>query len=350
MTIKKDYLIVKHNVLNEIRSNSMSLQELRFFSIYLAKINARDASTRVMRFLLSDFQRIMDYGKLNIAQLQHTIDSLLCKVVGVKLENGGFMRFQLFKSGIFSQDDAGNWYIEIDAHDEALPLMFEFKEHYFTYELWNALRLKSANQLRMYEILKQYEHIGERVIAIDELKILLGIELTEYPRYDNFKIRVLEGCKEALTEYTDIKFTYEPTGKKGKGGKIVFLKFAIVYNDNHVDRLSLAEFIDGHGGVNQNDTGLINAGFENERLDFMADACDREFNEAEIQVLYNLIVKIIPPNTGDNWQLDAYGYLKSHYDELKLRATRMKIKSRFGYLKKIIEADLKKNICLNSFG
>lgn len=341
MAIKKDYLIEKRNVLNEIRSNGMSLQELRFFSIYLAKINARDASTRVVRFLLSDFQRIMDYGKLNIAQLQHTIDSLLCKVVGVRLENGGFMRFQLFKSGTFSQDEAGNWYIEIDAHDEALPLMFEFKEHYFTYELWNALRLKSANQLRMYEILKQYEHVGERVIAIDELKALLGINPTEYPRYDNFKTRVLDSCKEALAEYTDIKFTYEPVGKKGKGGKIIFLKFTISRNGNHVDHLSLAEFIDGYVEVKQDGAGLMGTGFENKQLDFMADACDREFNEAEMQVLYNFIVKIMPPSAGGNWQLDAYGYLKSYYDELKLQAARMKITHRFGYLKKIIEADLK---------
>ena len=47
-------------------------------------------------------------------------------------------------------------FYEIDAHDRALPLMFDFKNKYFKYELWNALRLKSPNQVRMYEILKQW--------------------------------------------------------------------------------------------------------------------------------------------------------------------------------------------------
>jgi plasmid replication initiation protein len=262
----------------------MSLQELRFFSIYLAKINARDTSTRVVRFSLSDFQRIMEYQRLNRAQLQQTIDSLLSKVVGVKLENGGFRRFQLFKSGEFSQDETGGWYIEIDAHDESLPLMFEFKERYFTYELWNALRLKGTNQLRMYEILKQYEQVGERVVTLEELKALLGMGPSGYPRYMNFKRRVLESCKEALEEYTDIKFAYEPAEKNGK--KIIALKFFITKNEKHFNQLSLDEFIGQQKPIEptHQEARLPPTGeFENERLDFLADACDREFTEAEVQ-------------------------------------------------------------------
>lgn len=39
----------------------------------------------------------------------------------------------------------------------------------------------------MYEILKQYEYIGERIISLDGLKELLGIDISEYPRYNNFR-------------------------------------------------------------------------------------------------------------------------------------------------------------------
>ena len=75
----------------------------------------------------------------------------------------------------------------------------------------------------------------------------------------------------------------------------------------------------------------------------LAEACDNEFKPAEIQVLYNLIVKIVPHNPNKNRQLEMYDYLKSKYDELKLRASQKDIKRRFGYIKKIIEVDLKKN-------
>ena len=145
-------IIEKRNVLNEIRANNLSLQELRFFSIYLSKINPRDEKTRIVKFPLADFQKIMGLGRMNIPNFKAAVDGLLTKVVHVPDENGGFEAFQLFKKCKVNKDDFGEWYVSIDAHDDALPLMFDFKERYFKYELWNALRLKSPNQIRMYEI------------------------------------------------------------------------------------------------------------------------------------------------------------------------------------------------------
>ena len=69
-------------------------------------------------------------------------NGLLSKVVNVPNERGGYNGFQLFKDCTVDIDDKAEWYIEIDAHDKALPLMFEFKDKYFSYQLWNALRLK----------------------------------------------------------------------------------------------------------------------------------------------------------------------------------------------------------------
>jgi len=344
VAIKKIYLIEKQNVLNEIRANGMTLQELRFFSIYLAKINARDISTRVVGFRISDFQKIMDMNKLNMTQLQNTTDSLLCKIVKIPYDDGGYKAFQLFKQCRVYKGENSEWFVEIDAHDEALPLMFEFKDRYFTYELWNALRLKSSNQLRMYELLKQYETLGERIITICELKELLGFNESEHPRYNNFKVCVLDGCQEALETYTDIKFTYEPIRKKGKGGKITAIRFTILRNDNYADPLSLSDFIDiQRAQTVPADDNVTVSEFARERADFLAAACNHEFSETEIQILYNLLVEILPHKVGSSahdFQLRAFHHLKHRYDELNWRAERTDIKNRFGYLKKLLEADV----------
>ena len=240
--IKGTEIVEKRNILNEVRRTSMSLQELRFFSIYLAKINARDIKTRLVRFNLADFQKIMGFGKMNIAQIQESTNSLLTKVVNIPNENGGYTGFTLFKKCTLDKDKYGEWFIEIDANDIALPLMFNFKSHYFTYELWNALQLKSANQIRLYELLKQYEYIGKREIAVSELRELLGISKTEYQRLESFKTRVLNSCQKALSENTDICFTYE-RGKVGERGKWLTIVFHIRKNENYIDRLSLKDFI-----------------------------------------------------------------------------------------------------------
>ena len=130
------------------------------------------------------------------------------------------------------------WFVSIDCHDEVLTYMFDFKKYYFKYQLCNGLRLATVNQIRIYEILKQYEKAGAREIRLTDLKAFLGISEDEYPRWERFQVRVLDSCQKALSENTDIKFTYEPI-KKGRGGKITAIKFTMEKNDNYVDQLPM---------------------------------------------------------------------------------------------------------------
>lgn len=349
-TLRKNYLVKKRNVLNEIRANSMTLQELRFFSIYLSKINARDTSTRVVRFTLSDFHAIMELdSRIKIDYMKRVTDSLLCKVVNVPTERGGYEAFQLFKECRVDTDEKGEWYVEIDAHDKALPLMFEFQARFFSYQLWNALRLRSSNQLRMYEILKQYEKIGTRVLGIDELKELLGVAKNEYSRFGDFRKWVLDACQQALKENTDIKFTYEPHGKKGKGGKILCLKFIIERNTEYVDQLTLFEFIeerkqeiDGVQDVwdEQDEAAGDDDGSSvyREKIEFLAEACNNEFSYNEVVVLFNEMRSKLPYSLIRE-DIQCYDYLMDKYREMIMRNERNKIKHRFGYLRSIIGKD-----------
>jgi hypothetical protein len=48
-SIRDTDLIERRNILNQLHPNKMGLQELRFFAIYLSKINARDVTTRFVR-------------------------------------------------------------------------------------------------------------------------------------------------------------------------------------------------------------------------------------------------------------------------------------------------------------
>ena len=348
-TIQKNYLVTKRNQLNEMRPMDMTLQELRFFSIYLSRINPKDEKTRSVRFSLDDFQNIMELGRLNMAHLRRVIDGLLQRIVGTPDENGtGEIRFQLFKVCRISEDqNSREWYIEIDAHDLALPFMFDFKGHYFRYELWNALRLKSKNQLRMYEILKQYETIGSRVISVKELREQLGIAKDEYLRFGDFKHRVLDSCQHALAEYTDISYKYEPYGKKGPGGKILQLKFIITKNKSYVDPLHLHKFID-ISKINSNETdlddvdenGIVrstgNSILYEERILHLMSACDNEFSREEVILLYDIMAKSTPHLHTDKW--DSYHFLRRKYRELDMRSRTSGVGHRFGYMKTLVKA------------
>lgn len=332
-------VVQKRHVLNQLRSNNMTLQELRFFSIYLSKINKEDTSTRVVRFPLDDFRRIMGLSAgENIYNFKYTVRHILQQIVEVPNENGkGYSAVQLFKKAKIEKDEHDEWYVEFDAHDDALPLMFEFKNKFFDYELWNALRLKSTNQVRMYEILKQYEKISKRVLPVTELRELLGIGKNEYSGrtgWSDFKKYVLDSCQKALKENTDICYTYE-RGKTGAGGKWLTIIFHIKKNENYKDPLTLEEFIDRQPKP---------ASFESEtapEFDYDSDLSvllDRvfkgDFSSDDIQELHDLICKAVPDNDNKarvQYFLERYSKMESYYPNKK---------GRLNYLKTIIENEI----------
>ena len=232
-------IIEKRNLLNEVRGMNMNILEMRLFTLYLAKINARDPESRCVRFPLDAFKRILglDNKHLSTVEIQDHTNRLLQNVVNVPNKRGGYVGYTLFSACVVDQDRAGEWYVEMCANERALHLFFDFKREYFTYQLWNALRLSSVNQVRMYEILKQYEKIGKRQILLTDLKELIGIDKSAYPRFESFKARVLEPCKKVLAERTDISFKYEPIRH---GHKITEILFTIHHN-TPLGQMTLAE-------------------------------------------------------------------------------------------------------------
>lgn len=346
--IKENYIVKKRNVLNELRANNLTLQQLRFFSIYLSKIDSENIESRKVKFSIMDFQTIMDMKKIKIEYMKDVTNGLLSKIVNVPNERGGYSGFQLFKKCIVDTDENG-WFIEIDAHDDALPLMFEFKNKYFTYRLWNALQLKSSNQIRMYEILKQYEKIGYRIVSLEELRGLLGIEKNEYKVYKDFRRRVLDSCQQALEENTDIKFTYEPYGSKGPGGKVISLKFTIESNGKHKDPLLLEDFIEKYNleTIEEKNTD------ENDFISFLQEACCKngseksEFSRAEMEEILSALVKVpkslLPENPmTDKLELRRFDYLKEKYIRMNRISEKEEIKSKVSYIIAMIKKDFEK--------
>ena len=338
--IKANNLVEKQNILNEVKNVYLTLQEARLFAIYLSKINSRDMTTRVVKFKLFDFLTVLSIEKINISRLMEATNKLLSIIINLPNDKGGYNAFQLFKTCKVYKEYSNEWYIEIDAHDEALALMFDFKTRYFTYQVDNVLRLNSSNQMRMYEILKQYEYLGERILSVAELKEYLGIKTQEYPRFGDFRVCVLDVCKRALAQTTDIEFTYEPYGKRGKGGKIQHLKFIIQKNENYVCQLTFSEFTQQSAESEVDETTEENDGISSfdEKITFLAEACNNEFSDKEIIVLHNLLVEKLPHETAKD-QIKCYDYLMRKYKEMDMRDEKSKIKHRFSYLKSLIGAE-----------
>ncbi|MBE5851250.1 MAG: RepB family plasmid replication initiator protein [Lachnospiraceae bacterium] len=361
--IKKENKIEKRNDLNELRARQMTMQQLRFFAIYLSRINARDESTRRVSFPLQDFQKIMGLTRMSTASVENikaATRGLLCQVVTIPKENGGYSQFQLFKECEVDQNSAGAWTVTIDAHDKALPLFFDFKEKYFIYDVGNVLRLASANQIRMYEILKQRQNMVQPVtIQLAELRELLGVDPGAYPEYNDFKKWVIDKAKKELAAQTDITFTYSPIRA---GRKVAALEFTISKNAANFPQMSIAEWIhaqpeesggpsslpepeNADSGQNQTqraeaapDPGEAAPVFMPEELELYAEALPEGMTAGEVDALQNLARKHIE-GAANRFEADImiFDYLQS---KTKLmNAQHPEVKNRFAWLKKAIAED-----------
>ena len=243
------YVIAKNKRLNEMTASNFTLQELRFLCIYLGMINPMDLKTRKLAFTLDSYQKIMEIGT-NLLQVEASMNGLMDKKITIRSKNSysGYDRINLFTRATLCRDEGseGGWVVEMSASEEALELFFnQRKGEYFKYGMWNAVGLKSFNQVRLYEWLKQHEWAASKqgkIVMLADLRAHLEIGEDQYLQYSEFKKWVLEPCRKAINGKTDIMFDYEIAKTVGRGGKVSELLFRVRRNPAHVDQLKLQDF------------------------------------------------------------------------------------------------------------
>lgn len=124
--------------------------------------------------------------------------------------------------------------VELVFNHEITRWLLKLKEQFLCYKLCNVLPLTNANTIRIYELLKQYEHIGTRTISVSGLKMILEIPRKQYTDFKDFKKRVLIPAQESIIEHTDITFTM--TFRK-RGRYIMFIIFEIQTKNKAVEKV-----------------------------------------------------------------------------------------------------------------
>lgn len=250
--------VKKSNMLNELRNANTSMAEYRLFCVYLAHVPMNSDNNEVT-FKLADYARIvgLDRPRKEDIELQaHNIVSRTAQIDDV--ETGGFEVVPIFQRFKLTHETDG-WYVTLACNNDIAPMIREQKGKFLRYKLYNTIYLKSYNQQRIYELLKQYERVGVRVIELDDLREYLSISKNEYPVWGDFSQKVLKVAQKALKENTDIYFDYEPI-KKGR--PVVAVRFNIYKNDAFIDQLRIDEFLPD---------AAIEEGYEGEEIDICSE-------------------------------------------------------------------------------
>lgn len=227
MTQPASLIIQKSHELVNAKYN-FSLNENRIFLKMLSQIQATDADFQKYSFYMKDF--IQEFGINNkdiYREIEAMTDGLLKKIIKIPIRKNG--KEKVFKTTLVSSFEYfkdGSGVVTASFHPMLKPYLLQLKTHYLRYDLKNVLRLSSSHAIRLYELLKQFETSGYRIIALQELKELLGVA-DKYDRYYNFKMKVLEYSRIHISQFTDISFDYQEISEKRQ---VVRLEFRIQKN------------------------------------------------------------------------------------------------------------------------
>ena len=220
--VKYKTLMVKSNYIIEA-SYKLNLQEQRLIYILTTKIEKDDTQFKSYRFTQSEVNNILSKHKITFRELSQNIDSLRNKELIIKTEKSVLQMKWLSSRETFNNGD-----IELCFDIKLKPYLLQLKDRFTKLSLNEVVTFNSNYSCRIYELLKQYEGIGNRIISIESLRSMFCIKVTEYSRYNDFKRKViLQAQKEINSNNTDINFTFQEI-KTGK--KVTAIKFYIKQN------------------------------------------------------------------------------------------------------------------------
>ena len=215
--------IVKSNQLIE-SSYKLTTQEQRIILLMASMIKSGDKDFHRYQIKIKDFIDIIGVkDQSKYPEVKKITKSLLEKVLIIKKAGSELQIGWLCSAEYFD----GKGYIQLKFDPELKPYLLKLKEFFTKYQLKNIIQLKRSYSIRIYELLKQYEKIGERDFNLEELKKILGIKPDTYKLYGDFKRKILKPAQKELKQQTDIRFDFK---EKKVGRKVIGLIFLIQSN------------------------------------------------------------------------------------------------------------------------
>ena len=233
---KRQYLTIKSNDLIQKNRFELSLPEQKTIAYICSMIKPIDLKDSVQgipyqleyEFNIREYCKIcgIDYdnGK-NYLDIKFTLKRLSDRSMWLETETGEVLCRWLSKVWISKRSGI----VKIRIDEDLAPYLFNLKEKFTQYQLYNILAMKSAFSVRIYELIKSYAYQKNKIFEINELKHLLMVDnVKSYERYPDFRRFVLEPAQKEINKLTDLNISYEPITK---GRKVVKIKFVIQYKD-----------------------------------------------------------------------------------------------------------------------
>ena len=243
---KEKFIVSQSNQLIEANyPTSMTARAHKIARLILSLISPEDKDLRTYTISIDALQRYLGmsigvkWGAF-YKELSNIQDKLNEKPIEIRKPDGGYIRTPFLGIEVFPKTGT----VTLEISGLLKPYLLELKKNYTSYLLINIPKLKSAYSIRLYELLHQYRKIGKRYFEFDDLQKKVG---SNYPKYSNFKIKVLKQAQKDLKRHTDLAFVFDEI-KEGR--KVAGIQFIIFGNTPEKENPNQLSFLDDAFEVN----------------------------------------------------------------------------------------------------
>jgi Protein involved in initiation of plasmid replication len=115
--------------------------------------------------------------------------------------------------------------VEAKFNPEMSELLLQLRQFFTEYNLIEYLTLPSTYSQRLFEILKSWSSLPEKILSIAELHRLLDTPPSFRANFKAFRVRVIEKAHKDIQEKTSLRFEWEPV-KAGRSVEAIRFIFS----------------------------------------------------------------------------------------------------------------------------
>lgn len=211
---ERNYYVVKANQLIQKSRYNLSTQQQKILLYLISRIKPDDETNTIYTFSIKDFAKVCGYDISSgyyYPLIKDDIKKLRDASSWIEIEKGREVLFSWLNTVEINRNSGE---IKVSFHSTVVPYLFQLREKYTQYNLYQVLCLSHKYSIRLFEFLlsMRYKEIFE--IDIETLKKHIGAE--NYDKISHFKDRIFVPAINEINDYTElnIEYAFKKTGKK----------------------------------------------------------------------------------------------------------------------------------------
>ena len=204
--MSKSNLVTKSNELIEARYK-LTLYQQRLILLLISIIQPDDDDFIEYELHVSEFAEMFGIEKTGDVYFKVEEAARLLVTKGLDLSVGDNRKYIAWLSKV--EYTKGQGVLKISFHKSLKPYLLQLKSHFTQYNIRYIVKFRSQYSIRLYELLKSYEYLGDggcfyREFHVVELRMFFGIDETEYQKFGHLKLRVIEPSVKDINLHSDI--------------------------------------------------------------------------------------------------------------------------------------------------